>query len=66
MYFQQNFISSSVNVSVDPVDVPGDLSVNTRVGSHGAGFDGPGHNSDLLAVDIQGTAGVILNFRNIQ
>ena len=54
----------SVDVSIDPVNIPGDLSENPRVRWHGAGMNGPGHNPELLAVDKQGSTIVTLQFAN--
>jgi hypothetical protein len=57
-------IYSSEGNSVDPVNIPGDLSVNSR---ELAAFPaGPGHNSDLLAVGKQGTTSVTLQFKKDQ
>jgi hypothetical protein len=54
-------LQRSVHVSIDPVNVPRHLSVNSRVGWYSAGFDRPGHDPDLLAVHKKGAARVTLN-----
>jgi hypothetical protein len=56
-----SIVPQLVDMSIDPVNVPRDLGVNSRVWWPGAGLDRPGYNSDLLAVDEQGAAGVTLN-----
>jgi hypothetical protein len=63
MFFSYN---NSEDNSVDPVYIPADLSVNTRVGWQCAGMNGPGHNSDLLAVNKQGAAVVILQLEIVK
>jgi hypothetical protein len=49
-----------VDVSVDPVNIAGNLGENTRVRRQCAGMYGPGNNSNLLAVNKQGAAVVTL------
>jgi hypothetical protein len=44
-------VLTSEDNCVDPINIPGDLGVNCRVGWQSARTDNPGHYSDLLAVD---------------